>query len=86
MTIKQRIHGRWEYPLGNTTVDELFAFYQLNKTCAEDGVQASGIGCSKNVNKNTAILLTYDEESELLLTLKFTGNATVTHSSYINTL
>lgn len=76
---EQKLYGRWEYSLGDSTVDELFDYYEPNKVIRKDRVQIGGISCAVNINKNTAILTTYDEESEIMLRLKFATNTKVSH-------
>jgi len=80
---KQTIYGRFEYPLGNTTSEELFAKYHDTKIMDERGIQVGGIGSARNVSANTAILMTYDEESEVFLTLALSGLPNVKHNSFI---
>jgi len=80
---KQTIYGRFEYPLGNTTSEELFAKYRDTKIVDERGIQVGGIGSARNVSANTAILMTYDEESEVFLTLALSGLPNVKHNSFI---
>ena len=84
MTTIQKIYGRWEYSLGEISDDELFGFYRKNKVFDEIGRQIGGISCARNVTNNTAILLTYDEASELMLTLKFAHNEKIMHHSIIS--
>lgn len=79
----QKIYGRWEFYLKDTTLEEVWDFYRPNKVLREDGVQVGGIGCAGNTTRSTAILMTYDEQSELMLRLKFYGNAKVSHQAYI---
>ncbi|HET8688746.1 MAG TPA: hypothetical protein VFM18_19185 [Methanosarcina sp.] len=43
----------------------------------EQGLQISGIGVARDVSRNIAILMTYDEESDLMLRLRFAGNIDV---------
>lgn len=83
MPTKQKIYGRWEYPLGETTTNKLFEFYHTNIVFDKTGVQVGGISAARNVKYNTAILMTYDKESELMLTLKFACVKNVIHVSYI---
>lgn len=80
---KQTIYGRFEYPLENTTTEELFAKYHSTKIMDERGVQVGGISATRNITANTAILMTYDEESEMFLTLALSGLPNVSHNSYI---
>lgn len=84
MSSAQKIYGRFEYPLGNTTTSELFDQYRENKIYRNDGVQIGGICVARNVNSNTAILMTYDEKSELMLRLKFFGDDRVSHHGFIS--
>jgi len=80
---KQTIYGRFEYPLGNTTSEELFEKYRSTKVLDERGIQVGGISSARNVSANTAILMTYDEESEVFLTLALSGLPNVKHNSFI---
>jgi hypothetical protein len=81
---QQQIYSRWEYFLGDKTSDELFSHYkQFEKVFREDGVQVGGISVAMNVLMNTAIILSYDEESEVLLTLKLAGTNILQHHRYI---
>lgn len=82
MTSKQKIYGRFEFPLGNTTTQELFAKYRNHHIFNEQGIQVGGISAARNVDQNTAILITYDEESEMLLILALTGTPELKHNSY----
>lgn len=84
MLPEQKIYGRWEFYLKDTTLEEVWAFYRPGKVLREDGVQIGGIGCAGNLMRNTAILMTYDEHSELMLRLKFFGNDKVDHHSFID--
>jgi hypothetical protein len=77
----QKIYGRFEFPLGSTTIQELFQKYKENTVYNNQGIQVGGIAVARNVNENTAILMTFDEESELLLILTLTGLSGLKHNS-----
>lgn len=84
MTNKQTIYGRWEYWLGEIAYSDLCYFYKDNKVFREDGIQVGGISCARNATNNTAILMTYDSESELMLILKFASIPNIKHTSHIS--
>ena len=80
----QKIYGQFEFPLGSTTSQELFQKYQENKVFNDRGIQVGGISAARNVSQNTAILITFDKESELMLILALTGLPNLRHSSYLS--
>lgn len=77
MANEQKIYGSYRFPLGETTCADFFAEYRESMVLNEQGLQISGIGVARDVSRNIAILMTYDEESDLMLRLRFAGNIDV---------
>lgn len=74
----QVIYSRFEYYVGDTPSHEIFDEYNamFNNTL-ENGVQVSGAQAAINLDLKTAIVLTYSEEADNFLRLKFAGRKDV---------
>ena len=79
--VKQVIYGRWEFPLGDTPKDEIFLQYRNNKKYY-GSLLVGGISVTIR-NDDTVILLTFDEDSELMLQLKYYGVKDVIHCLFL---
>lgn len=80
----QIIWGRFEYPLGDQTSDEVFEECSriFTKEFDDRNVQVGGVCAAINCTKNTVILLSYDPEATAFLRLKFYGRKDVHVSNY----
>ncbi len=74
----QKIYSRFEYYIGGTSLttinDELREMFD---NVYEDGLIVSGASAAKNVSAQTVIILTYSEEADHFLRLKFYGRKDV---------
>jgi hypothetical protein len=73
--MKQMIYGRYQYPIGNTPTKEIFKEYRDTALRSESGLTIGGydvcVSGSDTDPNRTAIILSYDLESETFLRLKF---------------
>jgi len=68
----QIIYSRFEYFIGDTPSHEIFNEYDnMFNNILENGVQVSGAQAAINMDLRTAIVLTYSEEADNFLRLKF---------------
>jgi hypothetical protein len=80
----QVIYSRYEFPLGDKTTDEVFEEYRkmFDVEYNERGLRVGGVSAAINVSHSTVILLTYSEEADDFLRLKFYGKKDVQFNSY----
>ncbi len=81
--IQQQIFSRYEYPIGEQTVDEVFEEYRncIQNKYREDGAQIGG-ACVAIREGESVIALVYSEEAETFLRLKFYGRKDVKYKKY----
>jgi|SRR5271165_128709 len=77
--IEQVIYGRWEYPIGNSHVNEIFTEYRGRSLKREDGIIVGGLSVviSGEHTARTAIILTFDRESDTFMKLYLLGKKDV---------
>jgi hypothetical protein len=69
----QKIYSRYEYPIGLTPSSVIFDEYR-NMSGTNNGVTVSGLDVAiREGTERTAIILTYDKESDTYMQLKFAG-------------
>ena len=74
----QVIYSRFEYFIGDTPSHDIFKEYdKIFDNVFENGVQVSGAQAAINMSSKTAIVLTYSEEADNFLRLKFYGRKDV---------
>lgn len=79
-THNQVIYSRFEYPIGDIPSHEIFKEYDImfENILDESGIQISGAQAAICLSRKTAIVLTYSEEADHFLRLKFHGRKDVT--------
>lgn len=80
MKHNQVIYSRFEYPIGDIPSHKIFKEYDtmFENTLDENGIQISGAQAAVCVSRKTAIVLTYSEEADNFLRLKFYNRQDVT--------
>ena len=75
----QILYSRYEYDKGNRSAQEVFAEYSriFNSELDERGVQVGGVSVAIDMTRQTVILISYDEEADAFLRLKFYGRKDV---------
>jgi len=74
----QVIYSRFEYYVGDVPASQIFQEYnRMFDNIYENGVQVGGAQAAINLDLKTAIVLTYSEEADNFLRLKFANRKDV---------
>jgi hypothetical protein len=86
--MEQIIYSRYEYSMGNKTPHEIFGEYRdiFESIYNERGVQISGVSAAIRTGDKVVILLTYSDDVDIFLRLKFYGKKDVRYINYRNNI